>query len=176
MVSNLRKLLIAHTLMLFCYSSLFASNDIALQIGKLEKRLSTLERENKKLTERVIELEKVQTNVKASDLTAYLTQNENDKNKFLEVFRRELKSNIDKSRGPWTKPEGWETIRKRMPEFSVREALGKPTRIRPSVKPSIEIVYMYVGDLNSDGVDEEGYVNFKDKRVVSFKSPHAKED
>jgi hypothetical protein len=176
MVSNLRKLLIAHTLMLFCYSSLFASNDIALQIGKLEKRLSTLERENKKLTERVIELEKVQTNVKASDLTAYLTQNENDKNKFLEVFRRELKSNIDKSRGPWTKPEGWETIRNRMSEFSVREALGKPTRIRPSVKPSIEIVYMYVGDLNSDGVDEEGYVNFKDKRVVSFKSPHAKED
>lgn len=176
MVSNLRKLLIAHTLMLFCYSSLFASNDIALQIGKLEKRLSTLERENKKLTERVIELEKVQTNVKASDLTAYLTQNENDKNKFLEVFRRELKSNIDKSRGPWTKPEGWKTIRKRMSEFSVRDTLGKPTRIRPSVKPSIETVYMYTGDLNSDGIDEEGYVNFKDKRVVSFKSPHAKEE
>ena len=87
-----------------------------------------------------------------------------------------LKSNIDKSRGPWTKPEGWETIHNRMSEFSVREAHGKPTRIRPSVKPSIEIVYMYVGDLNSDGVDEEGYVNFKDKRVVSFKSPHAKED
>jgi hypothetical protein len=35
---------------------------------------------------------------------------------------------------------------------------------------------MYIGDLNSDGVDEEGYVNFKDERVVSFKSPHAKED
>ena len=176
MISNLIKSLIAHTLMLLCYSSLFASYDIALQVGKLEKRLSTLERENKKLTERVIELEKTQTNVKASDLPAFLTQNEDDKNKFLEVFRRELKSNIDKSRGPWTKPEGWKTIRNRMSEFSVREALGKPTRIRPSVKPSIEIVYMYVGDLNSDGVDEEGYVNFKDKRVVSFKSPHAKED
>ena len=63
-----------------------------------------------------------------------------------------------------------------MSEFSVRDTLGKPTRIRPSVKPSIEIVYMYVGDLNSDGIDEEGYVNFKDKRVVSFKSPHAKEE
>ena len=134
MVSNLRKLLIAHTLMLFCYSSLFASNDIALQIGKLEKRLSTLERENKKLTERVIELEKVQTNMKASDLTAYLNQNENDKNKFLEVFRRELKSNIDKSRGPWTKPEGWETIRNRMSEFSVRRPLGSPLELDRQLK------------------------------------------
>tara|TARA_Y200000002_G_C22472507_1_gene575209 strand:+ start:165 stop:689 length:525 start_codon:yes stop_codon:yes gene_type:complete len=174
MISNLIKLLIAFTLMLFCYSGLSAGNDTALKIGKLEKRLSTLERENTKLTERVLELEKGQTNAKAIDLPTYLPQNENEKKKFLEVFRRELKSNRDLSSGPWTKPEGWKTIRKRMSEFSVREALGQPTRIRPSIKPSIEIVYFYIGDLNSDGIDEEGYVNFKDKRVVSFKSPHAK--
>ena len=79
---------------------------------------------------------------------------------------------MDLPSGSWTKPDGWKTIRKRMSEFSVRETLGIPTRIRPS----IEIIYMYVSDLNSDGIDEEGYVNFKDKRVVSFKSPHAKED
>ena len=176
MNSNLIKLLIAFTLMLFCYSGLFASIDTALQIGKLEKRLSALERENRKLTERVLELEKAQTNVKPIDLSAFLAQDESSKKKLLEVFQRELKSNIDLSRGPWTKPEGWKTIRKHMSEFSVRDTLGKPTRIRPSVKPSIEIVYMYVGDLNSDGIDEEGYVNFKDKRVVSFKSPHAKEE
>ena len=59
-----------------------------------------------------------------------------------------------------------------MSEYSVRETLGKPTRLKTSLNPGIETVYLYSGDLNSDGVKEEGYVNFKDKRVVSFKSPH----
>ena len=41
--------------------------------------------------------------------------------------------------------------------------------MRPSVKPHVEVVYFYT-ELNSDGEDETGYVELKDKRVVSFKS------
>ena len=111
--------------MLFCYSGLSAGNDTALKIGKLEKRLSTLERENTEAYRTGTRTRESSNKCKASDLPAYLPQNENEKKKFLEVFRRELKSNRDQSSGPWTKPEGWETIRKRMSEFSVREALGQ---------------------------------------------------
>ncbi len=50
--------------------------------------------------------------------------------------------------------------------------LGRPTNIKQSIKPSIEEVYQYQGDLNADGEIEKGVVNFKDNRVVSFESPH----
>ena len=42
-----------------------------------------------------------------------------------------------------------------MSEYSVRETLGKPTRLKTSLNPGIETVYLYSGDLNSDGVKEE---------------------
>jgi hypothetical protein len=61
-----------------------------------------------------------------------------------------------------------------MSSYQVRKTLGMPTRKMPSVRPSIEEVYLYVGDLDSDGVEERGVVNFKDNRVVSFESPHSK--
>ena len=62
-----------------------------------------------------------------------------------------------------------------MSEYAVRETLGRPTRMKQSVNPRVEVVYFYTGDLNSDGEDEVGYIEFRDKRVVSFKSPHSSE-
>jgi len=38
-----------------------------------------------------------------------------------------------------------------MSNYEVRKVLGTPTRIKPSVKPNIEQVYIYTGDLTADG-------------------------
>ena len=156
-------------------SQLSAKEDTASQLEAIEKRLAALEKENAKLKERISELEKGGAKEIAKQLPGLIPQDETEKKEFFDKFRREFKSSQDQARGPWTNPEPWTKIRKRMSEYSVRETLGRPTRMRPSVKPHVEVVYLYTGDLNSDGVDEEGYIELKDKRVVSFKSPHKSE-
>ena len=143
-----------------------------ISIEALEKRMSALEAENARLSSRVSQLEKAERIEKKSDFSSIVPKNEIEKKKFFDTFRREIKSSEDQSQGPWTEPASWNGIRKRMSEYGVRQALGRPTRIKPSSNPKIETIYFYSGDLNADGVEEEGYVNLKDKRVVSFKSPH----
>ncbi|MDA8775774.1 outer membrane protein assembly factor BamE, partial [Opitutales bacterium] len=108
---------------------------------------------------------------KLTELAQILPSDPDQKNSFLDKLRFEINSNADKASGPWVNPENWKTIKKRMSYFEVRKVLGTPTRIKPSVKPSIDQIYYYSGDLNADGSQEEGTVNFSDKRVVSFESP-----
>jgi hypothetical protein len=163
------------TIFMFSFSQLSAKEDTASQLEAIEKRLAVLEQENAKLKERISELEKGGAQEIAKQLPGLIPQDETEKKAFFDKFRREFKSSQDQARGPWTNPEPWTKIRKRMSEYSVRETLGRPTRMRPSVKPHVEVVYFYTGDLNSDGEEETGYVELKDKRVVSFKSPHASE-
>ena len=165
-------LLFVLSLSLFSYHSAWANEDQLGKIEALEKRMSALEADNARLSSRVSELEKTERIEKKSDFSSIVPKNEIEKKKFFDTFRREIKSSEDQSRGPWTKPDSWNGVRKRMSEYGVRQALGRPTRIKPSSKPKIETIYFNIGDLNADGVDEEGYVNLKDKRVVSFKSPH----
>jgi hypothetical protein len=163
------------SIFLFSCSQLSAKEDTASQLQAIEKRLAALEQENAKLKERISELEKGGAQEIAKQIPGLIPQDETEKKAFFDKFRREFKSSQDQARGPWTNPEPWTKIRKRMSEYSVRETLGRPTRMRPSVKPHVEVVYFYTGDLNSDGEDETGYVELKDKRVVSFKSPHSEE-
>ena len=159
---------------IFFFSSPFLSGqEMPTNLQAIEKRLAALEQENAKLKERIGKLEKSSGQATAQQTSGIIPQDENEKKAFFDKFRREFKSSQDQARGPWTNPEPWTKIRKRMSEYSVRETLGRPTRMKPSVKPYVEVVYLYTGDLNSDGVDEEGYVELKDKRVVSFKSPHS---
>ena len=174
---TLRKLWISilASIFLFSFSKLSAKEDTFSQLEAIEKRLAALELENVKLKERISELEKGGAQENAKQLPGLIPEDETKKKAFFDRFRREFKSSQDQTRGPWTSPEPWTKIRKRMSEYSVREILGRPTRMRPSVKPHVEMVYLYAGDLNSDGVDEEGFVELKDKRVVSFKSPHTSE-
>ena len=127
---------------------------------------------NAKLSDRIRILEEKNLTNDVQDLSKMIPKEESKKKKFFDKFRLELESSSIQNHGPWTNPGAWKSIRKRMSEYSVRETLGKPTRLKTSLNPGIETVYLYSGDLNSDGVKEEGYVNFKDKRVVSFKSPH----
>ena len=49
--------------------------------------------------------------------------------------------------------------------------LGNPNMIKNSLNPRIDQVYHYHGDLDADGVEEKGVVEFFGDRVVSFTSP-----
>jgi len=140
--------------------------------AQMKRRLSEDDRERKDLMMRVAELESALKKSDSRRLAEILPNDEKDKKSFFENFRKELNSDRDRAKGPWTSVDSWNSVRKRMSVFELREVLGNPTRIKQSVKPSVDQVYLYEGDLNADGESESGYVNVKDKRVVSFKSPH----
>ena len=145
----------------------------SMQIKQLEGRIVGLEKENAEIKDRLNKLENSRPARQAKELAEIIPEGEKEKKSFFEAFRREMKSDSVRASGPWTKPESWASIRRLMSSFQVRKTLGMPTRKLPSVRPSIEEVYLYVGDFDSDGVEERGVVNFKDNRVVSFESPHS---
>jgi hypothetical protein len=152
------------------------SPDLTIQstnIKGLEGRIIALEKENADIKNRLNKLENSRPVIQPRELAEIIPAGEKEKKTFFEAFRREMKSESVRASGPWTRPESWESIRRLMSSYQVRQTLGMPTRKMPSVKPSIEEVFLYIGDLDSDGVEERGVVNFKDKRVVSFESPHS---
>ena len=62
-------------------------------------------------------------------------------------------------------------MKKNLTRFQVRKLLGNPSMIKGNLSPRIDQVYHYHGDLNADGEEEKGTVNFYRDRVVSFTSP-----
>jgi hypothetical protein len=100
-----------------------------------------------------------------------IPQNPEEKKSFFQKIKKELKIEQAQAAGPWTKPESWKQVRKNINSFQVRRALGNPNKIKHSLNPRIQQVYRYEGDLDGDGVEEKGIVNFHRDRVVSFESP-----
>jgi outer membrane murein-binding lipoprotein Lpp len=143
---------------------------ISTKVQLLEDRIQSVEKENNQLREEIDKSTKTDSS-KLTDLAQILPNDPDQKKSFLDKLRFEISSNADKASGPWVNPENWKTIKKRMSSYEIRKVLGTPTRIKPSIKPNIEQVYYYSGDLDADGTQEEGSVNFSDKRVVSFESP-----
>jgi hypothetical protein len=94
-----------------------------------------------------------------------------EKKSFFQKIKQELKRDEAQAGGPWANPESWKQIRKNISSFQVRNTLGNPTKIKNSLNPRIEQVYRYEGDLDGDGEEEQGVVNFLRDRVVSFESP-----
>jgi hypothetical protein len=143
---------------------------ISNRVKQLEQRIQSVEKENNQLRKEIVKSTQTDAS-KLTDLAQILPSDPDQKKSFLDQLRFEINSNADKGSGPWVNPENWKKMRKRMSYYEVRKVLGTPTRIKPSVKPNIEQIYYYSGDLNADGSQEEGTVNFSDKRVVSFVSP-----
>ena len=100
-----------------------------------------------------------------------ITQPPQEKKSFFQKIKKELKIDQAQAAGPWTNPESWKQIRKNISSFQVRNTLGNPTKIKNSLNPRIGQVYRYEGDLDGDGIEEKGVVNFLRDRVVSFESP-----
>jgi hypothetical protein len=45
-------------------------------------------------------------------------------------------------------------IRKNLTRFQVRKALGNPHEVDQSIKPRVDQIYIYSGDLDADGKEE----------------------
>ena len=86
-------------------------------------------------------------------------------------MKNEIYSQEAKDSGPWAKKESWSAIRQKLTRFQVRKILGDPHEVNQSLKPRIDQVYEYRGDLDADGTEEKGIVNFFRDRVVSFETP-----
>jgi hypothetical protein len=142
------------------------------KFGDLEKRVTAIESQNTKINQDLKAVEiKAEDAKTASVSNIFIPQNEIEKKSFISKLRFELDSNKVKTKGPWTKNESWVQIKKNLSEFKVRTTLGNPTAIKSSNNPRVSRIYHYVGDLNADGVLEEGYVHFYKGRSTFYKSP-----
>ena len=145
--------------------------DLILEkLGGLETRVSSLEQSNQSVKSEILQVEKKIENQKATEKIVVPTEPE-EKSSFLSNLRKQLKSEEDKASGPWALKSSWSKIRKNLTRYQVRMTLGNPHEVKTSLDPRIEQVYSYAGDLDADGNEEEGIVNFYRDRVVSFTSP-----
>ena len=134
--------------------------------------MATLEKANSQTQQNLSLVEKKADDAKsASESRISLPQNEKEKKSFMSKLRIELKSEEAKAKGPWTKKDTWDGMRRNLTEFKVRKLLGNPNSIKGSLNPRIERVYHYHGDLNADGIEEKGLVNFYNGKSLSFESP-----
>ena len=163
---------------IFLFSNLLYGQDtktdpnLLQRIEALEKRMANLEKANSQTQQDLSMVEKKADDAKsASESRISLPQNEIEKKSFMSKLRIELKSEETKSRGPWTKKETWNEMRRNLTEFKVRKLLGNPNQIKGSLNPRIERVYYYYGDIDADGIEERGFVNFFKGKSVSFESP-----
>ena len=146
--------------------------ELLQRIEALEKRMATLEKANSQTQQNLSLVEKKADDAKsASKSRIVLPKDENEKKSFMSKLRIELKSEEAKSRGPWTKKETWTEMRRNLTEFKVRKLLGNPNQIKGSLNPRIERVYHYYGDIDADGIEEKGFVNFFKGKTVSFETP-----
>lgn len=100
-----------------------------------------------------------------------IPQDPKEKKSFFQKLKQELKSDEARAAGPWTDPDTWSKISNNLTDFQVRRILGNPTKVKNSINPRIDRIYRYEGDLDADGVEDKGVVNFQRGRVVSFESP-----
>ena len=146
--------------------------ELLQRIETLEKRMATLEKANSQTQQDLSLVEKKADDAKSASVSRIvLPKDENEKKSFMSKLRIELKSEEAKSRGPWTKKETWTEMRRNLTEFKVRKLLGNPNQIKGSLNPRIERVYHYYGDIDADGIEEKGFVNFFNGKSVSFETP-----
>ena len=141
------------------------------KVGGLERRVGKLESDNAEVKKEVKQATKSVQEAKSATNSLQIPKNEKEKSSFFKKLKNEIYSQEAKDSGPWAKKESWEGIRVKLTRYQVRKALGNPHEVDQSLSPRIDQVYKYSGDLDADGTEEEGRVNFFRDRVVSFKSP-----
>ena len=146
-------------------------DSIVGKVYQLERRIQILESENKEVKKDIRVATQSANEAKSASKHLAVSADNNDKPSFLKNLRNQLRSDEAKSQGPWTSPETWNAIRKNLTAFQVRKILGNPNDIKKSTNPRIESVYQYTGDLDADGQEEKGIINFYRDRVISFDSP-----
>jgi hypothetical protein len=141
------------------------------KVGGLEQRVSQLETENKEVKKEVKKAAKSAEEAKSATNSLKIPQDEKEKSSFFNNLKNQINSQEARDSGPWAKKESWSGIRNNLTRFQVRKLLGDPHEVNQSLKPRVDQVYLYTGDLDADGEEEVAKVNFFRDRVVSFESP-----
>jgi len=141
------------------------------KVGGLEERVSKLETENKEVKQEVKQAKKTAEEAKSSSANLAIPANEEEKASFFQSLKNQIYSQEAKDSGPWAKEASWQQIKKNLTRVQVRRLLGNPHRVKLNNNPRIDQVYLYEGDLDADGKEDQGVVNFYRDRIVSFTSP-----
>jgi len=141
------------------------------KVGGLEKRVSQLETENKEIKKEVKSAAKSAELANSATKDLSIPDDPTEKQSFFNKLKNEIYSEKAKDSGPWAHKENWSIIRNNLTRYQVRDTLGDPHEVTQSINPRIGQVYRYSGDLNADGKEDVGIVNFFRDRVVSYKSP-----
>ena len=141
------------------------------KLGGLEERVTKLETDNVKVKKEVKEVAKSAKEAKTATENLSIPKDDEEKESFFKKLKNEITSQAAKDSGPWAQKKSWDQIRRNLTRVQVRRILGNPHRVKMNINPRIDQVYHYDGDLNADGNEEVGYVNFYRDRVVSFQSP-----
>ncbi len=146
--------------------------DLILQkVGGLEERVTRLESDNASVKKEVRHAARSAKEAKSATAKLSIPEDEQEKESFFKNLKNQIYSQEAKDSGPWAKRESWEQIRKNLTRVEVRRILGNPHRVKLNLNPRIDQVYHYEGDLNADGVEDQGVVNFYRDRVVSHQNP-----
>ena len=141
------------------------------KVGGLEERIVKLESDSTEVRKDVQDAAKTAKEAKVASKSWNVPEGEKEKQSFYNKLKNEIYSQEAKDSGPWAKKDSWKEVRNNLTRFQIRKKLGDPHEVNQSLQPRIDQVYLYSGDLNSDGKKEHGIVNFFRDRVVSYQSP-----
>jgi outer membrane murein-binding lipoprotein Lpp len=141
------------------------------KVGGLEERVGKLEIENKAMKKEIKQATKSAEEAKSETTNLSIPKDTKQKQSFYSKLKNEIYSQEAKDSGPWAKKESWQGIRKNLTRYQVRKALGNPHEVDLSLKPRVDQIYIYSGDLDADGKEDKGKVEFFRDRVVSFQDP-----
>jgi hypothetical protein len=141
------------------------------KLGGLEERVTKLETDNVEVKKEVKEVAKSAKEAKTATENLSIPKDEKEKESFFKRLKNEITAQEVKDSGPWAEKSSWEQIRQNLTRIQIRRILGNPHRVKMNLNPRIDQVYHYEGDLDADGEEEMGIVNFYNDRVVSFESP-----
>ena len=141
------------------------------KMGSLEERVGKLESENKEVKKKVKQVAQSAEEAKSATNALQIPKGEKEKESFFRKLKNQIASQEALDSGPWAKKESWSGVRNNLTRYQVRKVLGDPHEVNQSLKPRIDQVYEYSGDLDADGKEEKGIVNFFRDRVVSFETP-----
>jgi hypothetical protein len=127
------------------------------RVADLEARLATLEA---RLSDAEAESAEVKERVKAAEVE----KDDRLSLDSLNPFVRHAWVNE-----AWTRPEPWKSVKEGQTPDEVEKILGEPTRTVRSLKPKVDLVYFYEGNIQGHKI--RGKVSFRKDVVVSLKVP-----
>ena len=126
------------------------------QVSSLEERIVSLE--SKKATETI-------------SITALEEQESEEKRRWIDRIRRELKRADVQATGGWTKPENWNRISVGQKADEAIEILGEPAKRKFSLKKRTDEIFIYEGDLSGNGTLIEGTLRIYKGKITDVEAP-----